>query len=97
VDALRLADASGVAIVLDEEALVAHAGEEERRASECVGLPLLDLVLGGGEDYALLATSDAAIDGFTRIGEVRSGSGLWLRSVRGERALSGEGFDHFAR
>ena len=36
-------------------------------------LSALDLALHGGEDYALLASSRAPIEGFRRIGEVREG------------------------
>jgi thiamine-monophosphate kinase len=99
LDASRVADASHVGIVLDEALLLAHAGDDLARAAERIGHPLLDLVLHGGEDYALLATSDARLAGFTRIGEVRSGDGVFLRGAGGERGLRlcPSGFDHFAR
>lgn len=73
-DADRLARASEVALVLEEQAL----------AEEITALGRLDAhssrgwVLGGGEDYALLATFPGEVDlpeGFRRIGEVRSCDG----------------------
>ena len=51
-----------------------------------------DDALYGGEDYALLCTSVAPIEGFARVGTVESGEGVFL----GDRALREGGFDHFA-
>jgi len=96
IDAHRLARASDVALVLDERALLAHAGDAVRAAALALGRPLVDLILHGGEDYALLATGTVPILGFERIGEIRRGEGLWLRGSAGERALEPRGFDHFA-
>jgi thiamine-monophosphate kinase len=98
LDAHRIAAASQVALVFDEALLLAHAGDDLRRAAERIDRPLLDLVLHGGEDYALLATSEHPIAGFTRVGDVRSGEGVWLRGgagERGERVIDASGFDHF--
>ena len=61
-----------------------------------LGVDALGLVLHGGEDYALLAASAVPIPGFRRIGEVREGAGLILRTARGERDLEPAGDDHFA-
>jgi thiamine-monophosphate kinase len=96
-DARRLALASGVGVFLDEAALLAHAGESGRRAAACLGRSVLELVLRGGEDYALLAASDANIAGFVRIGDVRVGEGVWLCGEGAPRALDEGGFDHFVR
>ena len=41
-----------------------------------LGLAAIHLALEGGEDYALLASSDAPIAGFRRVGDVREGTGL---------------------
>ena len=49
-----------------------------------------DDALFGGEDYALLCTSAAPIEGFARIGVVETGEGVFV----GDRPVSG-GFDHF--
>jgi thiamine-monophosphate kinase len=102
-DAGHLATASGVALLLDEARLLEHAGENLRRVAESLNEPALTFVLRGGEDYALLAASAEPLDGFTCVGEVVVGAGLWLRRAGDERlrlepgsALSTKGFDHFA-
>jgi thiamine-monophosphate kinase len=93
-DVGHLADASGVGVVLDEAALLADA--ELVAVAEALGESALELALHGGEDYALVAASDAPIPGFRRIGELRAGAGLALRGAAGERALEPRGYDHFA-
>lgn len=96
-DAGHVAAASQVALVLDEASLLAHAGSALARAAAAVGEPPLDLVLAG-EDYALLATADEPLDGFTRVGEVETGAGVWLRDEAGQRRpVDRWGFDHFDR
>lgn len=97
IDAARMATGSQVAIVLEARALMEHSGEALAAVARHLGVPVLDLVLGGGEDYAIVAASPEPIVGYTRVGEVRPGSGLWLRDGDGERLLGGDGFDHFAR
>lgn len=92
-DAGHLAEASGVCVVLDRDALLAD--EALLRAASAVACNALDLALHGGEDYALAAASQVPIDGFRRIGEVREGSGIVLRDASGERAIDMRGFDHF--
>jgi thiamine-monophosphate kinase len=49
-----------------------------------------DDALYGGEDYALLCTSVAPIEGFARVGVVEAGEGVFM----GDRRVEG-GFDHF--
>lgn len=89
-DAWHVAEASGVTLVIDELLL---------RAAVSSNLPL-ELMLGGGEDYALLITSPAPIDGgsFMAIGAVEQGEpDVLLRKPDGTRAsLPRTGFDHFA-
>jgi thiamine-monophosphate kinase len=92
-DAGHVAEASGVQVVLDETALLADEGLLD--AARALGASALDLALHGGEDYALVAAGDQPIEGFRRIGEVRTGRGLVLRCVTGERPLEPRGFDHF--
>ncbi len=96
-DAAHLAGSSGVALVIDEATLEAHVGEPMRSAAAALGVRWLEPALSGGEDYALLATSAGALPGFTRIGDVEAGSGVWLRCRSGERrAVPPLGFDHFS-
>ncbi|HEX3345078.1 MAG TPA: thiamine-phosphate kinase [Polyangiaceae bacterium] len=94
-DAGHLGEASGVQLLLDEAALLEDAALLE--AAQALGADPLDLALHGGEDYALVAATPRPIAGFRRIGEVRAGTGLVLRTGAGERPLEPRGFDHFAR
>ena len=100
-DAGHIATASRVALVLDESRLLAHAGQIVGRAALLLNESALRLVLTGGEDYALLATSAEPLDGFARVGDVEAGDGVWLHGPNAERRrLSGNeqrGFDHFER
>jgi len=93
-DAGHLGEASGVRVVLDEDAL--RQDDSLAQAAAALGEDALDLALHGGEDYALLVAGPAAVPGFRRIGEVVEGRGLSIRSVRGEREIDPRGFDHFA-
>ncbi len=95
-DAGHLASQSGVAIVIDQDWLLAHVGESVFRAAMSLGANVVDIALDGGEDYALLATAAEPLAGFTRIGDVEEGEGVWLRDcdTRQRRVLPG-GFDHF--
>jgi thiamine-monophosphate kinase len=97
-DASHIAEASGVCLVLDEEALRRHAAGALEEAARLLGRDLLQLVLKGGEDYAILATSASPITGFSEVGTVAEGPpSLRLRRADGTTsALSPAGFDHFA-
>jgi thiamine-monophosphate kinase len=79
IDSHRLAEASHVAIVFDDDALASY------------GVALTH-VLSGGEDYALLVTASSPIDGFKVVGRVEKGEGV--RLVSGE-VIEAIGFDHF--
>jgi thiamine-monophosphate kinase len=92
-DAGHVAEASGVCLVLEEEPLLAQ--QDLVAAASALGADPLDLALHGGEDYALVAASPVPIAGFRRIGEVRQGRGLVLRTPSGERPIEPLGFDHF--
>lgn len=96
-DAWHVADASGVALLFEEDALRRHAGDALCGAAAALGRDALELMLGGGEDYALLATSSSPIDGFVRVGSVLPGpAGVCLRRADGAtEALGRRGFDHF--
>jgi len=79
IDAHRLAEASRVALIFDDDALATYG-------------VALEHVLGGGEDYALLVTSPVAIEGYTRIGRVETGAGVRFASGP---PIPPQGFDHF--
>jgi thiamine-monophosphate kinase len=92
-DAGHVGEASGVCVVLEQEPLLAQ--HDLVAAAGALGVDPLDLALHGGEDYALVAASPGPIAGFRRIGEVRPGRGLLLRTSSGERPIEPLGFDHF--
>jgi thiamine-monophosphate kinase len=98
-DALRLAEASRVRLLVDEELLRAALRPELVSVCSALGIDALDVALKGGEDYALLVTSRPSrrLPNARRIGSVVAGSGAFLRRAAGGRLsrLAG-GFDHFA-
>ena len=96
-DSLHISRASKVAIVLDASALQLAAGASVKRVASALRHSVLDWVLTGGEDYALLATGPARNrPSFVKcIGIVERGHGVWLNSVDGKRQRVGPGFDHF--
>ncbi len=89
----HIAQCSGVAIDVDTSLL--EVPEQVHRVAAATGKSPLNFVLAGGEDHALVAAfpAEAALpDGWRRIGEVRSGSGV---TVDGEPWDGATGWDHF--
>lgn len=100
LDASRMANASGVGVVLDEGALLAHGGPALEIAARTLGDEPLELALEGGEDYALLIAcrEEQLPEGFTVVGSCIEERGLFVRDRSGtvrERRVAG--FDHFAK
>jgi thiamine-monophosphate kinase len=104
-DATHLAEASGVALRIDAEALPLAKGLAEVAAA--AGVDPLQLAASGGEDYELLAalppdrleeasrlTAEEAETTLTQIGEVVEGEGVELR-LPGGGLLDARGYDHF--
>lgn len=103
-DAGHVARASGVRLVVEAASVPAQAGVAE--VARAAGIEPHELVLGGGEDYELLAALpgerlDAVLDGLRAqgldpavIGRVESGEGVLLRDVSG-RELAVRGYDQF--
>jgi thiamine-monophosphate kinase len=104
-DALRIAEASGVELLIEAEALPLAEGVAELAAA--AGRDPLELAVSGGEDYELLATlapqrlneasarvGTAAEAALTPIGEVQPGSGVEIR-LPGGGLLRSRGYDHF--
>ncbi len=100
-DALHIANASGVALVIDAASLpcsaaLARAGSPQQR---------LAWMLHGGDDYELLATLPTGTTPFrpgaevvpmTPIGTVEQGSGVWLRHASGDaEPIHARGYRHF--
>jgi thiamine-monophosphate kinase len=100
LDAWRLAQESGVAIVLDEGAVLASSGAELGIAAARLSRDPLEFALFGGEDYALFmafAPGDLVAP-FAQVGQCIDGAGVWLRAGDGStRRLEPRGFDHFER
>ncbi|MDB4941391.1 MAG: Thiamine-monophosphate kinase [Labilithrix sp.] len=104
-DAAQLGEASDVDVVLDAAAVLDAAGPALVHAARVLGRDPLDLALEGGEDYAVLAASAAALPGFVRVGHVepraaRAKAGsvprLWVVTAAGRMQRVPRGFDHFA-
>lgn len=93
LDASNLAESSRVAISIDTESF--RKCEDFSAIAELASLLDIDwrkLVLSGGEDHVLLVTSDSPIAGFTQIGRVDSGEGVFVDGVRVDD--SQKGFQH---
>jgi thiamine-monophosphate kinase len=106
-DAAHLARAGGVKLEIDCGSLPLAKGLAE--AAAAAGRDPLQLAVGGGEDYELLAAipADALGEATLRIGEaaettlnpvgrVATGAGVELRLPGGGR-LEAAGYDHFAK
>ena len=91
-DLAHLAEASGVAIDIDAEAVtdpVLHG------AAEALGVDPLTWALTGGEDHAFAATFRAGTQlppGWREIGRVRSGTGVFVDGARWAGPLGWESF-----
>jgi thiamine-monophosphate kinase len=102
-DLAHVARGAGLCAVIEEEALRAHldrAPSLEAVATR-LGATAMELALHGGEDYALVAASDAPLapHGFARLGrfEKRGALVVALEDARGAvRPVDARGFDHFA-
>lgn len=99
LDASRLAEASGVTITIDPGALDIEADRLRHSAPDLVGDPRA-LVLGGGEDHALLATFPPSVvlpDGWRPIGMVRDAEKSGFPVYLGTERLSetGAGWDPY--
>ena len=102
-DAAHLAEASGVALAIDADRVPIQAGVAEVAAAS--GASAVELGLGGGEDYELIATlpvdrveaAGAALGELgirlSVIGEAGPGSGVEL-SEGGSRRPAVSGFEH---
>jgi len=105
-DARHISQAGGVALAIEAAAVPLAAGVAEVAAAS--GRDPLQLAVGGGEDYELLAALPAqalaeasqAVGAagettLTRIGVVAAGDGVEIR-LPGGGLLEAEGYDHFA-
>lgn len=95
LDLGRLAEASGVALELDAEAVAAHGGAALADAARALGRSAVAQALGGGDDYALVATSPVPIAGFSCVGTVRAGEGVWVVEGSSRRRVAPTGYDAY--
>lgn len=94
-DAGHIADASGVTIDVDTAAL--PVDEQVLAASRALDVPVLDLVLAGGEDHAMLATfapNTPIPPAFRTIGRVQE-RGTAAVLVDGRPRAGVQGWTHF--
>lgn len=96
-DAQHLADSSRVGIEFDMDRLVESGAEDLHRVAEALSRSVLEFILFGGEDYALLASGPAnRRPRWARpVGRVSLGKGVWGRSSAGGKRRLRNGFDHF--
>jgi thiamine-monophosphate kinase len=106
IDAGRLARASGVRAVIEEDRL--PVSPSLAAAAGTLDADPIHWILGGGDDYELLfsarpedagAIEDLATVGVpvTRIGRLEAGSGAFAIGPAGERDISASGWDHLER
>jgi thiamine-monophosphate kinase len=97
-DVGHIAEASGLAVILDEASLRAALRRELSVVARWLGATELEWALFGGEDYALCATGPLRKrpPGARVIGRCEAGEGVWLGAVDGRRKLLRGGFDHLA-
>ena len=94
IDLSRLCRESNVGALLYEEKV--PLSEALLKASRCLGIPSLDLALGGGEDYELLFTApaDKKVDAYC-IGEIID-AGIFIIDRDGhKKKASIKGYQHF--
>jgi thiamine-monophosphate kinase len=104
-DAAHIAAASGVAIVLDREAIPVHPAVRRVAASPDEAFRL---ALGGGEDYELcFAAARGTVEPLApeferefdlrlvRVGWVEAGEGIFVRSAVGRESIGFGGYQHF--
>lgn len=94
-EAQHLARSSACKIVLDGELLGRACRNELRSVAVQLGIEPLELMLFGGEDYALLATGprERRPKRGVPLGWVERGRGVWLE-LNGRRQRVQGGFDH---
>lgn len=93
LDASNIAQASQVSISIDTGSFMKC--EDFSNLTELASSLKIDwqkLVLTGGEDHVLLVTANAPIPGFTQIGRVEAGEGVFVDGVKIDKGE--QGFQH---
>lgn len=79
LDAKSIAEASGCQIALDTNSLTEISGYTElAKLAKNLSVDVMEWILHGGEDHALLVTAKLPIPNFFAIGKVAAGSGISL-------------------
>jgi len=103
-DLAHICIASGVSSIIDFNLLPHHP--ELQTVADLLGTTVEDLLLRAGEDYQLLFTVkkgkenelcnylQAKKQEITRIGEVRSGKGVFLQKKEGTKEITFQGYEH---
>lgn len=92
IDAHRIASASGVKVELERELLQALITPNLITAALALNLDPMEFLLSGGEDHGFLITATQLPDGALKLGEVKSGSGVWLD----QSPVALLGYQHFS-
>jgi thiamine-monophosphate kinase len=98
-DAPRLADASGVRVIIEEAAFTKALDPALTSVARVLRVSPVELALTGGEDYALLAAGPSGTRprSAQRIGRIERGRAAWFERADGQRLRLSGGFDHLSR
>ncbi len=103
-DLAHICTASGVSAIIDFNLLPHHP--ELQTVADLLETTVEDLILRAGEDYQLLFTVKKGREGelcdflqakkqeITRIGEIRSGKGVFLQKKDGVEEITFQGYEH---
>ncbi|APS00055.1 thiamine-phosphate kinase [Pajaroellobacter abortibovis] len=94
-DVFSMAEASQCQALLDLDSILEYGGNPLAQAAEALMADPLELALYGGEDYAIVAASSQPLTGFSCIGELQEGEGLYGKKQGKKLPLTVRGFDHF--
>jgi thiamine-monophosphate kinase len=83
---------SGVGAIIEAELVPIHADAVELSRRD--GVSALDHALNDGEDYELLLTGPAGIDGAIRVGRIVREAGIYLMENGAKRAMEPRGWQH---
>ena len=92
VDLGHIAKASEVSIAIDSKMLGQFVSSELNQAAQLLNVDPINWILSGGDDHAIAISAPSLPDGVIRIGEVQSGSGVWLD----EKPAQLLGYRHFS-
>jgi thiamine-monophosphate kinase len=89
--------ASGVGAIIESQLVRIHPDAVElslRDGAKAIGATALEHALNDGEDYELLLTGPAGIDGVIRVGRITREPGIFLMENGVSRPLAARGWEH---